>query len=806
MYTDTTSLSSTMATLEFSNRYLEIDENSQTLLQRLKKNFYCSPRRAWKFCAYHLPVLKFLKYYKFKEYVLMDFLTGLTIGIMHIPQALAFGLLASVKVENGLYTSLWPILFYVIFGTSPHISMGTSAVICMVTAGVVDIRADEFKSQNQHLLASFIAKNNATMQNSTTVEWVNIPEFMDFKENVAMNLSLFSGLILIFMGMFRLGFITFYFSESFFSGFTSGAAVHIATSQMPALLGIHVKRYSGAFKIVYTYKDIFKNITSVNLATLVISIICIIILCVVKECINERFKHKLKIPIPTELIIVIVATLVSFLSNLKEVFDVDVVGTIPNTIPAPVLPDMTDVPLYLGDCFVVAILIFSNTIAMAKICAKKHNYELNDNQEIYAYGICNFASSFFKCFPSAVAPPRSMILSSMNAKTTISGLFSALLMLLVIVAISELFYSLPKAALASIILVALKGLFVQMSDARRYWMINKYDFIIWLCTITSVVFIDIDFGLGIGLAVSLLTIVFQSQRASALRLMKYNSNFRNIRGIKKLFSLSPIKIFVYKSSIFFANAEIFRKKLYSSTVNPRKFMKLLNKKYENTPTEGGNDSAPKRTGLPLQKISTVTTENGLNNNNQPDSVFSSVSFEESSSSNHLYSNQAGFDAGNFLNKESVFVGLPPPEHVLSLTSIDTLDSLDTVDSGFDEISNPKQLLAEYKRTRVIILDMACVNYIDASGTNLLVHVYREYSKLGIRLLLSGLSERVHVTMKHSAAFDVIPKDDVFPDLADAMAFAEELVVQPSEPAQTTPTRSVSFTDEEAVEESYVVHL
>ena len=425
MYTDTTSLSSTMATLEFSHRYLEIDENSQTLLQRLKKNFYCSPRRAWKFCAYHLPVLKFLKYYKFKEYVLMDFLTGLTIGIMHIPQALAFGLLASVKVENGLYTSLWPILFYVIFGTSPHISMGTSAVICMVTAGVVDIRADEFKSQNQHLLASFIAKNNATMQNSTTVEWVNIPEFMDFKENVAMNLSLFSGLILIFMGMFRLGFITFYFSESFFSGFTSGAAVHIATSQMPALLGIHVKRYSGAFKIVYTYKDIFKKITSVNLATLVISIICIIILCVVKECINERFKHKLKIPIPTELIIVIVATLVSFLSNLKEVFDVDVVGTIPNTIPAPVLPDMTDVPLYLGDCFVVAILIFSNTIAMAKICAKKHNYELNDNQEIYAYGICNFASSFFKCFPSAVAPPRSMILSSMNAKTTISGLFSA---------------------------------------------------------------------------------------------------------------------------------------------------------------------------------------------------------------------------------------------------------------------------------------------------------------------------------------------------------------------------------------------
>lgn len=795
----------TMASLEFNHRYVEIQEQHNPLMRRLRRNVYCSSRRVWKFFVYHLPILKFFKYYKPKEYLFTDILTGITIGIMHIPQALAFGMLTSVKVENGLYTSLWPILFYVIFGTSPHISMGTSAVICMVTAGVVDIQADVFKSENQHLLNSYLENANSTLQNATTVEWTDIPEFMDFKENVAMNISLFSGLILILMGMFRLGFITFYFSESFFSGFTSGAAVHIATSQMSALLGIEVKRYSGPFKIIYTYRDIFLTITRVTVATILISVICIVVLFAVKELINERFKHKLKVPVPIELIVVIIVTVVSYISKLDESFGVAVVGTIPNNIPAPVLPDVTGIHHYLGDCFVVAILIFSNTIAMAKICAKKHNYELNDNQEIFAYGLCNFASSFFKCFPSAVAPPRSMILSSMNAKTTLSGLFSAILMLLVIVAISELFYSLPRAALASIIFVALKGLFVQMLDGRRFWKINKYDFIIWLSTIASVIFIDIDFGLGIGLAISLLTVVFQSQRALAKRLIKYNPNFKTVRSIQKLYSLRPVKIFVYKANIFFANAEIFREKLYSSTVNPRKFMKLLNKKREIEASRDESKSVIQNGDNPVKKISTISTDIGMSNTL---SVFTSLSMDDSLSTPGFGpdSNQIDVMDGNGMRRNSTYVCLPPPSHALSLGSIDTLQSLDTIDSGFNEISHPKQLLSEYKRTRVIILDMACVNYIDASGSNLLVHIYKEYSKLGIRLIFAGISENVHRTLNHSGAFDTISKDeDLFLDLTDAIASADEYLLQ-SEANSSPQSQSVSFTDEEAAEESYVVHL
>lgn len=134
-----------MVIFEFSYCYLEIDENFQILLQRLKKNFYCFFRCVWKFCVYYLFVLKFFKYYKFKEYVLMDFLMGLIIGIMYILQVLVFGLFVLVKVENGFYILLWLILFYVIFGILFYIFMGISVVICMVIVGVVDIWVDEFK-------------------------------------------------------------------------------------------------------------------------------------------------------------------------------------------------------------------------------------------------------------------------------------------------------------------------------------------------------------------------------------------------------------------------------------------------------------------------------------------------------------------------------------------------------------------------------------------------------------------------------------------------------------------------------------
>ena len=747
---------------------------------KIKSGCGCTPKKVWKIICGYLPIIKVIQYYNLKANTVIDILCGITIGILHIPQALAFGALTSVKLENGLYTSVWPVLLYVIFGTSAHVSMGTSAVICIVTASVVDRQADVFKEANQHLIAVANVTGNAT---AGAIRWEDIPEFMDFKENVSLNMSLFVGLILFFMGVFKLGFITAYLSESFFNAFTSGAAVHIATSQVPALLGIKIQRFGGAFKIIKTYREIFTHITEANVAAIIITIIAIAFIFLIKECINERFKHKLFIPIPVELLVVIIATLVSYLGKLSDNFGVDIVGEIPGTIPPPIIPDITGVQDYLVDCFVIAILIFANTIAMAKICAKKHNYEIDDSQELIAYGMCNLASSFLKCFPSAVAPPRSMVASNMNAKTTINGVFAALLMLMVILVMSILFEPLPKAALASIIVAALKGLFIQMGDCVKFWKINKFDFVIWLFTILSVVFLDIDLGLGIGVVVSLITVVFQTQFARGYRLGRIQKDGAMVdhKRYTQSFEDPGVKVFRFQSSLYFANAEIFRNTLYKCTVNPRKLLKFLQKQ----------EKAAEKMGKKLtdlndmeRKISTVSTNsagvpNGKKSNDNP--AFS-VTDEN-------VKNQMNSGNGNYqLMTRAASVA----------SSMSDMSYEEDPETG-DELVTPEKIRI-MRKTHHIIIDCSTINYLDASGANVLAHIYKEYEHVKIKVFLAGCCYSMLRTMKHAGIFDKIPQSNIFISVYDAIAVAKVESVSP------LPAHFEDFSDDEAAEDSYITRM
>ncbi|XP_048729626.2 sulfate transporter-like [Ostrea edulis] len=773
----------------FDEIYLkEQNTDKPPLFQRAKEKVSCTPKKVFKVLSDFLPIIKTVRYYNLKENAVVDILSGITIGILHIPQALAFGLLTSVKVENGLYTSVWPIILYVIFGTSPHVSMGTSAVICIVTASVVDKQADVFKAANVDLRLSYV---NGSL-NASLPEWESIPEFMDYKEHVSMTIALFVGVILLAMGFMRLGFITAYLSESFFAAFTSGAAVHIATSQIPPLLGISIPRYGGAFKIVKTYTAIFENITEVNVAAIITTIICIAFIFLIKECINERFKDKLFIPIPVELLVVIIATLVSYLGKLNEEFGLAIVGNIPSTIPPPVLPDTTGVQDYFVDCFVIAILIFANTIAMAKVCAKKHNYEVDDSQELIAYGMCNFVSAFLKCFPSAVAPPRSMVASNMNAKSTINGIFAALLMILVIMAMSILFEPLPKAALASIIVAALKGLFIQIGDCRKFWRINKIDFVIWFSTIVSVVFLDIDFGLGIGVIVSLITVVFQTQFARGFRLGRITKDGAIVEYKRYTESVEDtgVKVFRFQSNLFFANAEIFRNTLYRCTVNPRKLLKFLKKQER----KGGNKEkkvSTDMTGVTVtseRKVSQVSiNSNGKNssttNLNKSDNPVFSISDENISRSSNYPGNGS-------------YQGMP--RQMSTASSLSQIGYEEDPETG-DELVTPEKIRI-MRKTHHIIIDCSNINYLDASGANVLGHIYSEYDHVKIKVFLAGCSVDMIKTMMQAGIFDKIPKGNLFLTLYDAIAVAKTQSIRPLPPVVE------DYDDEEAAEDSYITNI
>ncbi|XP_071099651.1 prestin-like [Haliotis cracherodii] len=800
----------------FDDIHAKTEFESKSISERLKKQAYCSKKRLWKLVSGYLPILKVLRYYNIKENILIDILAGLTIGVLHIPQALAFGQLTSVKIENGLYTSLWPVIIYVFFGTSAHVSIGTSAVICILTASVVDRQGGAFVAANPDIL-------NFTL-NGTQVPLNEIPAYLDYKEGVAMAVTFVSGLMMIFMGVFKLGFITAYLSESFFCAFTSGAAIHIATSQVPAMLGLDITKHGGLFKFINNYIEIFSHITEVNVAAIVCAVITCLIIVLVKDCINERFKHKLFMPIPIELFVVVFGCIVGYFGDLNTNFGIAIVGSIPNTIPPPVIPPLAEAPDFLADCFIIAILIFANTIAMAKICAKKHNYEVDDSQELIAYGMCNFVSSFFKCFPSSVAPPRSMVSSGMNTKTVVNGIFTSGLMVLVIMVISFVFEVLPKSILAAIIFIALKGLFIQILDGRKFWRVNKFDFVIWFSTFTSAVFLDIDYGLFIGVGVSLITVVFQTQFARGYRLgrtMK-DSTLVEHKKYQDSVEIPGVKIFRFESSLYYANAEIFRSNLYRCTVNPRKLLKMI-KKYEKKMGKSGKSvmllseerrSSVVKTSVPSTNTTGTTNLSTSENNltgrmNSTESTKSDSTKRNSGSSmdnpvftitdeaqNNSYTlKQNGFNADGSMKRHGSI------DSTFSTVTITTINSEDEeVDPEDGGILVTDEKLRTMRRTHHVIVDCSVINYLDASGANVLSHIFTEYDHVNIKLFLCGCSYGMREAMKHAGVFNKIPQENIFLDLYDALAVAK---IQRAIPMLLDVT---DYSDDEAAEDSYITKL
>ncbi|GFO50556.1 sulfate transporter-like [Plakobranchus ocellatus] len=852
-----------------------VSEEKVPLKDRLRDNLYCSNRRMWKLLTTYIPVVKFLRYYKLRDSAVNDIIAGLTVGILHIPQALAFGQLTSVKVENGLFTSLWPVLLYVFFGTSAHVSMGTSAVICIMTAATVDREGLAWAEKRPWLInASDGGGDNDTSATSSTLD--DVPEYLDYKEELAMGITLIAGVMMIAMGIFKLGFITAYLSESFFTAFTSAAAVHIGTSQLPAMLGIRTPRFGGAFKIIKSYEAIFSVISNANFAAILCAIVACVVILFVKDCINERFKHKMYAPIPIELFVVVFGTVISYFGSFRPKFGLDVVGSIPTDIPAPVIPTegIKAAPNYVVDCFILAILIFANTIAMAKICAKKHNYEVDDSQEMLAYGMCNAVSAFFKCFPSSVAPPRSMVASSMNAKTTLSGIFASVLMLLVILFISPLFTELPKSVLAAIIFISLKGLFIQIFDGRKFWRINKFDFVIWFFTFFSTVFLDIDLGLGIGVGVSLITVVFQTQFARGFKegYTKTDPALVEHKNYLDSSEVPGVKIFRFQSSLYFANAEIFRNTLYRNTVNPRKLLKGLKKREQRLAETNKERIAlglpvdQRRNSIMMGDLGMASRDSSSSLNltptpgDAPDGssltrLGSSDSFTKPSEKIRRVS-LPSVDQPHFTideNKEIFFKGsksdnkggvevksyTPNADKYISSTNsrngnngstvslggisgssgfIDTSSSSalfkarreSVISINFDEYEEDPEdgdeLFSDEKLRRMrkihhIIIDCVTINYIDASGANVLSHIYTEYGHVNIKVFLAGCSADMRRAMEHAGVFEKIPRDHLFVDVHDAVAIAR--------PQRTLPLEADAledFSDDEAIEDSYVTKM
>nr|CAH0107965.1 unnamed protein product [Daphnia galeata] len=489
------------------------------------------------------PIINWLSQYSWKDQFMGDFMSGCTVAIMHIPQGMGYALLGGVSPIIGLYMAFFPVLVYVCLGTSHHISIGTFAVTTLMTGKIVD----QYGSHDDVNFTDPLKMDNISSNHLTNLE-------------VATAVCLMVGLWQILMGILRLGILGIILSDHLVSGFTTAAAIHVVVSQTRNLLGLKVPRFNGSFKLIRSTVAIIWALPTVNPAEAIISCIAITIMAVHNDWLKPWYGKKFKFPIPTELFILVIGTAASYFANLSSDYGIKTLNHIPTGFPTPRSPPYELLPRIIIDTIPVAIVAYAVSLSMAKIFARKRGYEISSNQELLAQGVANVFGSFFSCMPVSTSLSRSMLQESVGGETQLASVVSCSFLLIILLWIGPAFESLPLAVLASVIVVALKGMFIQFQDFTSTLKSSPLDSIVWMATFLAVVIVDIDIGLGVGVLASVTVLIYRGHHpyAATLGHLKGTEMHVDVKLYSTAIEVPGIKIFRWAGAIHFANGETFR--------------------------------------------------------------------------------------------------------------------------------------------------------------------------------------------------------------------------------------------------------
>uniref|UniRef100_A0A3Q2NZB0 Solute carrier family 26 member 5 n=1 Tax=Fundulus heteroclitus TaxID=8078 RepID=A0A3Q2NZB0_FUNHE len=686
-------------------RLLHRKENSTTFRQRLADKFRCSPARAKAVALSFLPILTWLPSYPVKQYLFSDVISGLSTGVVQLPQGLAYALLAAVPPVYGLYSSFYPVFLYTFFGTSRHVSMGTFAVISLMIGGVAVREAPE---------ASLPVLPTNGSNSSVTFGSLD-----DRRVQVAVVLTTMVGVIQFVFGLLRFGFVAIYLTEPLVRGFTTAAAMHVVISQLKYLLGVKTQRFSGPLSAVYSVVAVFSQIKQTNIPCLLLGLVSTVFLYGIKV-INERFKKKLPVPIPGEIIVVIVSTGVSYGLSLSEIHKVQTVGKIPSGLRAPAVPDFSLIPNLIPDAFAVAIVGFSMSISLAKTFALKHGYSVDGNQELIALGFCNFISSFFHTFAITSSMSRSLVQESTGGKTQIAGLLSSLVVLLVVLAIGFVFQPLPQTALAAIIIVNLVGMFKQFRDIPSLWRTSKIELAIWLVSFVASVLLGLDYGLLAAIAFAIITVIYrtQSPKSSILGHVTNTGLYYDVEEYEEASEYEGIKIFHSNSSVYFANSDLYVNKLKEKTgVNAEEL-------------------------LAAQKARRKQKAKENKEQNSPIKICAKYKDET----------------------ENVTHEVVPQSH-----GAQGLRNGELEDKRSDSTSEEAVFLEPLSSVHSIILDWTNASFIDSVGAKAIKQVIKEYAVVDVRVVIAGCNRSVLAELDALQFFTgEISTNMVFPTVHDAV--------------------------------------
>ncbi|MFD2588878.1 SulP family inorganic anion transporter [Croceitalea marina] len=478
------------------------------------------------------PILEWLPKYK-KAYLAGDFSAGITVGIMLIPQGMAYALIAGLPPIYGLYAALIPNLIYVFTGSSRKLAVGPVALDSLI-----------------------VASSLAAMKLANIDDYISMAIFLAF----------FVGVIQLVMGFMRLGFLSNFLSRPVVGGFTSAAALVIGISQLKHFFGLEINTNN----TLKTIRAIIGQISETNFYDLAIGIAAILVILGLK---------KLHRKLPAAMVVVVLSIIGIYFFMVNET-DVHIVGQIPKGLPGFLLPqfNMDLIVKAFPTAMALAFIAFAEAMTIAKAVEDKSDeYHTDANQELRALGTSNIVGSLFQSFPTNAGLSRTAVNVDEGAKTGIASLISVVVVGITLLFLTPFFYYLPKSVLGAIILVAVYGL-IDLKYPKQLWRQGKDEFYLFVVTFMTTLLIGISQGIIFGVLFSLLLLVNRTSRPhiAILGKIKGMEYFKNLKRFPEDVEVhDEILMIRFDAQLFFANVYYFKRALLNEVEKKGETLKYV---------------------------------------------------------------------------------------------------------------------------------------------------------------------------------------------------------------------------------------
>lgn len=485
-----------------------------------------------------LPITKWLMVYEWRKSLLIDVLSGLTVGIMIVPQGMSYAKLAGLPVQYGLYSAFLPVYAYALFGSSRQLAVGPVALLSLMLStgltGIVD-------PTNSGL--EFTEEQNVKY------------------ETLAIQTALLVGCFYIGMGLLKLGFVTIFLSHAVVSGFTTGAAVIIGFSQVKYIVGYDVK---GGKILHEVLGNLIKDIDKFQWQTFLMGVSGIVALVVMKS-IGKRSPKLKWVRAMGPLTVTALSIVITWAGGLDKK-GIPIVGDIPKGLPKPSI-EMWSTPIeeiskLMTTVIAMVIVGFMESIAIAKQLASKHKYELDSSLELIGLGMANLAGAMFAGYPVTGSFSRSAVNNESGAVSGVSALVTATLVGIVLLFMTTLFEKLPLSILAAIVISGVLGL-LDYPEAIYLYKVHKLDFLVWCISCLGTLFLGVEVGLTIAVVVSILLVTYESAypHTAVLGRLPGTTVYRNTKQYPEAERYDGILLCRIDAPIYFANTLHIREKL-----------------------------------------------------------------------------------------------------------------------------------------------------------------------------------------------------------------------------------------------------